>query len=117
MRMTSEESGMSEGSDKRYVNRSQVSTSVFCLFCNNHPIPEPTSTQFSEKEVFKQHMDVYLQFYFCNNTCNGMWKENPEKCTQDFCEATGIDGLALFYKPHVKIQYEDTLNIFHMLDR
>lgn len=51
--MTSEESGMSEGSDKRYVNRSQVSTSVFCLFCNNHLIPKPTSTPFSEKEVFK----------------------------------------------------------------
>lgn len=54
MRMTSEESGMSEGSDKRYVNCSQVSTPVSCLFCNNYFIPEPTSMQFSKKEMCKQ---------------------------------------------------------------
>lgn len=103
MEMTSEETGMSEGFDKRYVNCSQVSASVSCLFCNNYLMPEPTSAQLSEKEMYKQHMDMYLQFYICNNTCNGMWKENPEKCTQDSCEATGIDGLALSYKLYVKI--------------
>lgn len=83
MRMNSEESGMSD--------HCQISISVYCLSCNNFLIPQPISIQFSEKNMCKQHMDMYLQFYFWN-TCNGMRKENPEKCTQDCCEATGIDG-------------------------
>lgn len=112
MRMTSEEPGMSAGSDKWYVTRSQISTSVSCLFCNNYLIPEPASRHFSEREMCKQHMDIYLWFYFCNNICNGKGKENPKKRTQCYCEATGIDRLALSHKLDVKSHLEDTLNVF-----
>lgn len=73
--------------------------------------------QFSEREMCKQHMDIYLRFYFHNNIFNGKGKENPKKCTQYCCEATGIDRLALSHKLDLESHLEDTLNIFDVLEK